>query len=409
MSAYRVPTLRDFEFKGRKVLVRVDMNSPLSKDGEILDDSRIKEHAETIRALVDSGAAVVVMSHQGRPGGSDFSDLSKHAKVLERYCGVSVEFVEDVMGPAAREAIKRLKPGEVLLLDNVRFVSEEIIEASPERQAKTFLVRRLAPLFNNFVLDAFATAHRSQPSIVGFPLVLPSCAGLVMERELTALSRVFNRSDEPRVFVLGGAKVHDTLRIIEHLYRSGVANLILTGGLVGLLFLAAKGAFVGEENIKLLERAGLISLIPRARRLLLAGAPIETPVDFGVLKNGERVDVPLGKVDGEIMDIGQQTASIYSEYVKEAKVVVMRGPLGVVEDERFRFGTRKVMEAAIKSGAFVIIGGGHLRIVASELRVENMKNVHLSTGGGALLEFLAGETLPGIEALRISAKKFLGW
>ena len=174
--------------KGR-VLVRVDMNVPMDKAGEkILDDYRIEAHSKTIKYLVDSGLPVVVITHQGRPGEPDFTSLEKHVEVLTKYLGIDVRFVDDVMGPKAREEISRLRPGEVLMLDNVRFVSEELIEGEPQRLANTYLVRKLAPLFDYFVLDAFATAHRSQPSIVGFPYVLPSCMGLVMEREITALT-----------------------------------------------------------------------------------------------------------------------------------------------------------------------------------------------------------------------------
>ncbi|MEM4600634.1 MAG: phosphoglycerate kinase, partial [Sulfolobales archaeon] len=170
----RLPVIEDIDIEKLKVLVRVDFNVPLDLEGKILDDSRIRAHLKTIRDLLDSGCAVVLLSHQGRPGEEGFTQLKPHSEVLSRHLGIEVKFVEDVMGPTALSEIKKLGYGEVLLLDNVRFVSEELIEAPPEVHAKSFLVRRLAPLFDLYVFDAFATAHRSQPSIVGFPMVVKS-------------------------------------------------------------------------------------------------------------------------------------------------------------------------------------------------------------------------------------------
>ncbi len=218
------------ELSGRKVLLRVDLNSPIDKDGRILDSSRLKAHAPTIKELVERRNSVVLISHQGRPGDRDFVELQEHAQILSKYLDMNVEFVDDVMGPYAREKIKNMKEGEIILLNNVRMVSEELIEAPPQQHAKTFLVRKLSPLFDGYVNDAFATAHRSQPSLVGFPLVIPSAAGRVMEKEISALSKIFTPEESPKVFVLGGGKVLDTLRIIENLTKKRIADRILTGG-----------------------------------------------------------------------------------------------------------------------------------------------------------------------------------
>ncbi len=406
MPVAGIPTLDDVNVSGKKVLVRVDFNVPLSVDGEILDDSRIRAHAPTIKRLLDAGAAVVLASHQGRPGTKDFTDLSRHRDVLQDVLGMEVKFIDDVIGPAAREAIKGLRPGEVLLLDNLRFISEELIEAAPEVQARTYLVRRLAGLFDYFVFDAFATAHRSQPSIVGFPMVLPSVMGDLMKAEVSALERVTKETEPPRVFVLGGAKVRDTIRIIEYLTRNKIADRILTSGLVGLTFHVAKGGPLRSPVMKMLEEKGLLSLVHRARRVLLSGAPVDTPYDYVVLKpDGSVEEQPVHYLTGMPMDIGPYTASMYSALIKEANVVVMRGPAGVVEDPRFRRGTETLLQAAIESRAFVVIGGGHLGAMLKGFRRAGM---HISTGGGALLIALSGEPLPAIEALKASAKKFFG-
>jgi phosphoglycerate kinase len=396
--------------KGSKVLLRVDINSPVDPaTGAILDDTRIRRHSKTVRELAERGAAVVVLSHQGRPGDPDFVSLKAHREVLEKHVGLPVDFVEDVIGPAARERIRELKPGEVLLLDNTRLVSEEIIEATPEKHASSIFVSRLANLVNCYVNDAFATAHRSQPSIVGFPMVLPSAAGRVMEEELKALAKVFAEGEEarPRVFVLGGGKVHDTLRILENVLRNKAADRILTGGLVAELFMVAKGINLGEENMRFLEEKGLLALVPRARRLLLRGLPVETPIDFVTEVEGAVRTEPASNVGGLIRDIGPETVKVYTEIVKEARTVVLRGPLGVIEDPRFRTGSMEVMKAAASGDAFVIVGGGHMNLIASELGLAEGGKVHISTGGGALLLLLAGEELPGIKALAISARKFL--
>ncbi len=385
--------------------MRIDINSPVDpKTGKLIDDSRIKAYNDTIKELVNKGNSLVLISHQGRPGDSDFIPLEEHAELLSKYLDIKVEFVEDVMGPYARERIKTMKSGEVILLDNVRFVSEELIEAPPSQHAKSYLVKRLSPLFDGYVNDAFATAHRSQASIVGFPMVLKSTAGRVMEKEVSALAKIFNAEEFPKVFVLGGGKVLDSIRIIENLVKRRLADRILTGGLIAELFAVAKGLDLGKENIQILEKKGLISLIPRARKILLSGGPIEIPVDFKVEKDGKVSEEPGNKVTGVIKDIGSTTVGIYSSFIKDAKVIVMRGPMGVIEDERFREGSKKVLDSALESQGYLIIGGGHMISMLGGSSEINPSKVHVSTGGGALLLFLAGERLPALEALDLSYK-----
>lgn len=404
VSDLNIPVIEDFNITNSKVLLRIDINSPIDrKTGKLLDDSRIKAHAETVKELLDQGNSVVIISHQGRPGDDDFVSLEEHSKVLSKYVGKEIQFIDDVIGPYAREKIQNLGRGEALLLENVRIVSEELIEAPPQQQTKTFLVKKLAPLVNFYVNDAFATAHRSQPSLVGFPLMKPSAAGRIMEREVSALSKIFNKEDSPKIFVLGGSKVSDTLKIIEHLSKNRVADRILTGGLVAELFAVSKGINLGKTNMQVLESKGLLSLVPRARKILLSGAPIEIPVDFTVEKpNGELANEPENSVNGIIKDIGSTTTEIYSSFIKEAKVITLRGPMGIIEDERFRRGTKTLLKAAFESQGFVIIGGGHMiSMVDKEVEI-NPSKVHISTGGGALLLFLAGDRLPALEALHMS-------
>ena len=404
VSDLSIPTLDDVNAFDKKILLRIDINSPVDKKtGKLLDDSRIKAHAYTVKNLLERDNAIVILSHQGRPGDDDFISLQQHAELLSKYIGTNVEFIEDIIGPYAIEKVKKIEKGQIYLLENVRLVSEELIEAPPAQQAKTFLVRKLSPLFDIYVNDAFAAAHRSQPSLVGFPIVLPSAAGKVMEKEVSALAKIFNPEDSPKIFVLGGGKVSDTLKIIEHLAKNRVADRILTGGLVAELFAAAKGINLGKANMQVLESKGLLSLIPRARKLLLSGAPIEIPVDFVTEKqNGETSEEPANNINGTIKDIGSTTIEIYSSFIKEAKVITMRGPMGIIEDERFRNGTKSLLKSAFESPGYVIIGGGHMISMVEKGIDINENKVHISTGGGALLLFLAGDKLPALEALHLS-------
>lgn len=406
---FQIPTINDINPSNKKILLRIDINSPIDPStGKILDDSRIKAHVPTIKELVENNNAVVLISHQGRPGDNDFTSLSEHSKYLSKYLEMNVEFVEDVIGPYAIERIKKAEKGSVILLENVRFISEELVEATPQQHAKSFLVRKLAPLFDVYINDAFAAAHRSQPSLVGFPLLLPSAAGRVMEKEVSALARIFNYEDSPKVFVLGGGKIHDSIKIIEYLSKKRIADRILTGGLIAELFAVAKGINIGKQNLQVLEKVGAISLIPRVRKILLSGAPIEIPVDFKTEVNNQVLEEPSNKVTGVIKDIGETTIEIYSSFIKEAKVITLRGPMGVIEDERFREGSIRLLKAALESPGYVIIGGGHMISMLGKDMSIDPNRVHVSTGGGALLLFLAGEKLPALEALHISAQNLLG-
>jgi len=405
----RLPTLNDIDVREKKVFMRIDINVPIDPaTGEIIDDRRIRVHAQHVKEILDKYTpAFVLGSHQGRPGSPDFTTLEKHHELLEKYLGLKVKFVCDVIGPTALNEIKALKPGEVLLLDNLRLISEEIIEAPPEKHALSLFAKRLSSVVEVYVNDAFATAHRSQPSIVGLPLLLPSAIGPLFEKEIYALRRVFTDSEPPRIYVLGGKKVAEHMRVIENLLKNKLADRILTCGLLGLLFLAAKGVDIGPENLKLLEENGLTPFIPRARHLLLRGAPIETPIDFKVKCNDTTKNVYLGELRGLVVDIGEHTVKIYEDLLKEAKTIVMRGPAGVIEVEEFRAGTLRILRSAIESSAFVLIAGGHLSaMIPGELSSDR---VHVSTGGNSVLLFLSGEELPAIKALELSAKMFLGW
>ncbi len=391
--------------EGARVLVRIDINSPLDpKTKEILDDYRFQAHAKTIDYLVKSRCRVVILAHQGRPGREDFTSLEKHKKVLEKYLGYSIDFIDDIMGPSARERIKSLKPGEVLLLDNVRFISEEVIERKIEAQANTYLVRKLAPLFDYFVFDGFAVAHRAQPSVVGFPLVLPSCMGLVLEDELKSLAEI-EQSKGKAVLVAGGAKVPETLRALEEALRKSLFSKILVGGLLGVVFIAAKYGFLTSELKRMIENYGLLSYVDYAKTLLNNyGESIEVPADVAINVEGCRIDVDVYSISNDIMDIGSITIRNYIDKIREAEIVVFSGPLGYIEDDNFIKGTATLLQESISMNKKVIIAGGHTIALARKIRLIN-KVTHVSTGGRAFLESIVGRDLPALRALKMSCSK----
>ncbi len=404
-----IATMDSIELEEKKVLLRVDFNCPLDESkSRLLDYTRIVSHSQTIKELLSKGASVVVLTHQGRPGMSDFSDLSLHYNILRELIGNNVEFIDDVIGPSARKLISELEPGRVLLLDNVRFLAEEMIEASGEFHAKSIMVSKLAPLFDIFVNDAFATAHRKHASIVGFPYRLPSIAGRIMEKEVLALKDIKDPTVNPKFFVLGGAKLTDSIRIVYNLLKNGKNTFILLTGLVAELFMMGKGIEIGELNKILLDKRGGFSLLPRVKELLLEyGDKIVTPLDFITeYKDGNvKVEEPP-EIQGLIRDIGPKTIEAYSKLFHKARVIVFRGPAGVMEKREYMKGTVELIENATETQARIILGGGHLNSVMNHINNSARDKIHNSTGGGALLLFLSGDKLPALEALKDSAIRY---
>ncbi|WP_297093443.1 phosphoglycerate kinase [Thermococcus sp.] len=404
--------LTDFSYHGKTVFLRADLNSPV-RDGRIISDARFRAVLPTIIYLLEHGARVVIGTHQSKPYKGDYITTEEHAEILSGLLGQEVEYVEDIFGKYARERIKALKPGEALMLENLRFAAEEVKYKPIEECEKTFFVRKLAPLIDYVVNDAFAAAHRSQPSLVGFARLKPMVMGFLMEREVKALTRAYDTQEKPRVYVLGGAKVDDSLRVAENVLRNGRAELILTGGLVGHVFTLAKGFHLGDANLEFMERRGLLELVDWAEEILNEFYPhVRTPVDFAVDYRGERVEVDLLSEEKwlfdehPILDIGSRTVEKYREVLMGAKIIVANGPMGVFEREEFAVGTVGVFKAIGESPAFSIVGGGHS--IAS-IYQHNITGIsHVSTGGGAMLSFFAGEKLPVLEAFRISYEKFRG-
>jgi phosphoglycerate kinase len=403
-------TLDDVKVKDKVVLLRVDFNSPVDPESKkVIDDARIRAHAETtIKELVEKGAKVVILAHQGRKGDKDFIPLKQHAEILSKILGKPVKYVDDIFGEKAKNAIKNLKSGEILVLENVRTYAAETREGTPEEHAKTELVKNLAPLANLFVNDAFAAAHRAHVSMVGFTVVLQSAAGRIMERELKSLSRILETPEKPCVFILGGAKADDSLEISRYVLNNRIADYILTGGVVGQVFLAARGFNLGKPNMDFLEKKELMGLVPGIKELMQKFSDeIKTPKDLAVDVNGKREEISAEELPTKYstFDVGAKTVEDYVKVIRSAKSIVVSGPMGVFEKSEFSFGTKRIFEAIANSNAFSLAGGGHTIAALQEFGLSN-KISYVSTAGGALIEFLMGKKLPGVVALeRAAARK----
>ena len=401
-------TLDDVKVKDKVVLVRVDFNSEVDPETKkVTSDVRIRAHAETtIKELAEKGAKVVILAHQGRKGDPDFTPLKQHAGILAKILKCPVQYVDDVYGEKAKKAIKALKSGEILVLENVRSFDGETKNGTPEQQAKTELVQNLAPLADLFVNDAFAAAHRGHASMVGFTAVLPSVAGRIMERELKSLSRALEKPEKPCVYVMGGAKADDSLEISKYVLGNGIADYVVVGGVTAQLFLAAKGFDLGKGNMAFLAKKELTGLVPGIQALLKQYPDkILLPDDVALDVNGKRKEILVGKLPTEysIFDIGAKTAENYAKLIAKAKSIVVSGPMGVYENREFNHGTKRVFEAIADSKAFSLAGGGNTIAAIQEYGLSK-KIGYISTAGGALIEFLMGKNLPGVVALENAVK-----
>ena len=386
---------------GKRVLVRLDLNSPV-EDGIVKDNRRFARHARTVRELVEAGHRVVVMAHQGRPGRDSFVSLDQHADLLAEYVETPVAFVDDVHGEAAVAAIRDLGAGEVLLLENVRMCEDELPEKSPAEHADSEFVRSLAPEFDCYVNDAYSAAHRSHASLVGFPRHLPAYAGRVMEAEYEANTSIANREfDGPVTMVLGGAKATDVIDVMSAL-DEGVDHYLL-GGIVGELFLRAAGHDVGYdvEGGELYDHQWTDNE-DRIRELLEERADrIRLPVDLAYERDEERAEVPVDGVakTRPLLDVGATTVGEYGEVIEDSAAVFVKGALGVFEDERFADGTVGILESIASTDCFSVIGGGDTSRAIELYGLDEDYFSHVSIAGGAYVRALTGQSLPGVEAL----------
>jgi phosphoglycerate kinase len=402
-------TLSDFDFRDKRVLLRVDINCPLEKDGlKILNDSRIRRVVPTVRELIGKKAKLVIIAHQGRKNHWDFIPLNQHAERLSKNLNYPVKYVDDVLGDKAKKEIMSLKSGEVLLLGNVREIDSEAIEADMEVHADSEVVTALAPMFDYFVCDAFGASHRSQSSLVGFQSRLPSASGRLMMKELFALSAIFDEPRRPSVFILGGAKFGDISSMIDHVLSTMTADTVILTGLAGNAFLYARGVDIGEASFKILEKELTDENLEMAKAVLNTyGHRILLPVDVAVERNGKRVSVNVGDMPTEepALDIGDDSAEKFRKVIESSRTSFMSGPAGMIEKEDFAIGTHVLMKAMIDSKGQSVIGGGHTGAAAERFNLSD-SFAYTSTGGGALESFLMGRPLPVVEALKYSKEKF---
>ncbi len=406
---YGIKTLDDFNFKGKTVIARLDLNCPYdSEAGRLKDITRIKAAIPTIKEISGAGAKLVLLTHQG--GDLEYHNYIStelHAVEISKLVEKDIIFVDDICGPAAREAIGKLSPGQILLLDNVRYMAEEMtlfetkLKLSPQDQAKTIVVKKLAPLADIYICDAFAAAHRDQPTLVGFEELLPSGIGRLFEKEYGILSKIMDSPEHPAVFILGGAKIEDAFNMMPEVLSKGVADRILTAGLLGQLFLMAEGLSLGEKTEEVIYAKKLDQYLDQAKEILQSYKDkIETPVDFAYDKDG-RYETGTENLPSEfaISDIGSATIDIYKDIISEAATVFINGPAGVFEKPETEYGTRELFTHTAKSDCFSVIGGGD-SITAANKFVTGGGFSYMCTGGGAMVRFLSGEELPVVKALK---------
>lgn len=390
-------TVRDVPLKGKRVLVLVDFNVPQDESGRITDDTRIRAALPTIRYILDQGGRALLVSHLGRPKGKDLKyTLKPVATRLSELLGKPVRFVEDTVGPVAEEASRQLKDGEVALLENVRFYPEE------EKNNPDF-ARQLANLADVYVNDAFGSAHRAHASTAGVAAYLPAVAGFLMEKEVGTMGQALENPERPFVAILGGKKVADKIAVIENLL--GKVDALLIGGAMAYTFIKARGGEIGSSILDAEHLDFAKQMEERARqrgvKLLL---PVDVVATTEIRADAPRQVVPADQIPAgwEGADIGPATQQLFAQEIAKARTVIWNGPMGVFEVAPLAEGTRAVAQAVAACPGTTIIGGGDSAAAITEMGFAD-KMTHVSTGGGASLEFLEGKTLPGVAALNDKA------
>jgi len=407
-------TLDDFDYRGKTVLLRVDINSPIDHaTGELANDNRIRKSLPTIRELADVSARVVLLAHQGDT--EDYQNLvslAPHARRLGELLGRPVGFIDDICGPAAIERIKALAPGEILLLNNVRYLCEEVstfvnyVKLTPQQLARTWLVRNLAPLADYFVCDAFAAAHRYSPSLVGFAEVLPAAGGRLFIEEFGALAEVKDNPRHPCAYVLGGARIADAFSMMKQVLSEGTADWVLTSGLNGEVMLLAKGYSLGEPTERLIRDKGLEPFVDEARQLLATyGERILYPIDVAI-DDGGRVELSIEELPSDhlLVDIGQRTIERYIEIIRRAATIFVNGPAGMYEQPLSALGTEALWNAIADAPGYSVIGGGDSVAAGARFRVLERMD-YVCTSGGGMVRYLSGQELPVVTALRRAAQR----
>ena len=391
---YKKKTILDVELKGKKVLCRCDFNVPTNDEGVITDDSRIRKTLPTIQYLLDHGAAVILCSHKGRPknGYEEKYSLKVVQARLSELLGQPVALASDIVGPEAQEKAAALQPGQVLLLENVRFMKGET-------KNDMELAKQYAALAEIFVNDAFGSCHRAHSSTVGVASFLPAYSGLLVKKELDIMGKAISDPNRPLVLIMGGSKVSDKIGVIDHMLT--LADHIIIGGGMSYTFTAAKGGKIGTSLCETESFGYCLELLKKAQE---KGVQIHLPVDTVAADHFAADAEPVLFDEGQIpdnmmgLDIGPKTREIYADIIRNAGTVIWNGPMGVFEFPAFAAGTNAVAKAMAESAAVTIVGGGDSASAVEQMGYSD-KITHVSTGGGASLEFFAGAELPGVAAL----------
>jgi phosphoglycerate kinase len=388
-------TLSDAELEGKNVILRTDLNLPI-EDGEPQTTVRFERYLETVEKLSEKGARTMIVAHQGRPARKDFISLEKHSEHLSDALDRDVDFVQSFFGPELGDAVASMENGDVCLLENIRFLSEELQNVSPERHSQDYFVSNMARYFDVFVDDAFSAAHRSHASMVGFAPLLDSYAGPVMQRELESCQKVRDEMDNP-LLVLGGEKPADLIGMMEQMIDR--AEKVLLAGIPGELALLLQGEELGEKN-EWIEEQGFDSRSDELEQLLDEhGDKILLPGD--VRTGSGSHDVSEVPDDEMVWDIGEETEKRFVEEIEKAESVLMKGPMGAF-DEGHDEGTRSVVEAIASSDAFTVLGGGHTSSLVHRFDHSLDDFSHVSIAGGAFVRYMSGEELPAVSALENS-------
>ena len=406
-----VLTLDNINVDGKTVLVRIDINSPLDPSTRaFLDDTRIRSILPTINRL--SKAKTVLIAHQSRPGKNDFTSTLGHARELGRLLGRPIKWVQDIHGEKAMKAIEEMKIGDILMLNNIRMDPEEVgSKGDSLALSETTLIQDLESVADVFVNDAFACAHRKTPSIVGFSHHLPCVAGELMAHEIRQLDVALESPSRPCIAVLGGIKVDDSIDVAMNMLSKNIADEVwLTGGVANLA-IHLSGYDIGDSNVEFLknELKGAWEPTVEAAKSLLAtySENIVLPVDVAANVEGNRIDLSVKElpIHAPLFDLGLQSIRALSTRIKEANTVILNGPAGVFELPDFALGTIEMLNACAETNGYALMGGGHTATLVSQRGISDRMG-HVSTGGGACLDYIAGRVLPGIQALETSAKRY---
>lgn len=412
---FGIKGMDEFDYREKTVLLRLDINSTIHSDTKkIVSENRINMSIPTVKYILAQKAKLVIIAHQGDT--LDYENLIpmvEHAEKLSSKLGITVEYIDDVAGTAAQKAIKSLNPGQAILLGNLRYLTEEVstfenaVKLKPEQMLNTYLIRNIAPLVDYYVNDAFSAAHRNAPSMVAFQELLPTAGGLLMMKEISALTKVMECPDKPSVFMLGGAKISDAFGMMKQVLENGSADKILASGVTGNIMLMASGYSIGKINEKFIKDRSLDVFVKPAKEYLTKyPGKIIFPTDLAYEKDGKRIEIAIEDlpIEESLLDIGSKTIKAFAQEINSAGTIFVNGPAGVYEKEIFENGTKEMWKAIAKANGYSVIGGGDT--VSAAQKFIDIKDIsYVCTAGGAMVRFLSGEEMPLIKAMKKSFNK----